>query len=75
MSVDAKSNNNVEKTISSIQIRKLKEEVGKITKVRSEIMIIWKDFKFHFELHRYIHLPKYKFNKAIKWIKNYKFNM
>lgn len=55
-------------TISLDQIKILKDIV---TQKPQRNITIWKKFNAYFDISRYIHLPKEKFGKAKKWLKEY----
>ena len=61
-------NNN---TISSVQAGILREIVKRKGQNRQQISKIWFAFKAHFDLTRYSHLPKAKFEEACQWLKNW----
>ena len=57
--------------ISSSQCSILQSLVKEKARSKKQMIQIWFAFKKHFDLTRYVHLPKDKFEEACSWIKNY----
>ena len=55
--------------ISSNQAQILKDLVKKKGKNKKGMFKIWSQFKRRFDLTRYVHLPEYKFEEALQWLK------
>ena len=61
---------NTESFISKQQGQMLQKLVKDKAKSQQQMFQIWSEFKKQFEVTRYIHLPKKKFEEALKWLKN-----
>ncbi|NUM33953.1 MAG: ORF6N domain-containing protein [Candidatus Brocadiae bacterium] len=59
------------KAISSLQCGTLRGLVKQKCSNKKQMGQVWLDFKRHFDLTRYVHLPKEKFDEACKWLKAY----
>ena len=57
--------------ISSSQCSILQSLVKEKARSKKQMIQLWFAFKKHFDLTRYVHLPKNKFEEACSWIKNY----
>lgn len=56
--------------ISKDQAKKLSSLVKEGCSNKKDVIRFWHRFKKEFDVTRYVHLPKGKYKKAIKWIKN-----
>ncbi|MEK7486895.1 MAG: ORF6N domain-containing protein [Planctomycetota bacterium] len=59
----------VDGLISKHQGQQLQNLVKTKAKSKKQMLQIWFQFKKRFEVSRYVHLPKEKFNEALKWLK------
>lgn len=57
--------------ISPAQARQLKSKVAQKSRSKSETMRIWSAFKATFDVTRYVHLPRSRFEEALQWIDRY----
>ena len=60
-----------EDLISPAQARQLKDKVAQKSRDRSDTMRIWAAFKAAFNVARYIHLQRSRFEEALRWIERY----
>ncbi|MEK7485003.1 MAG: hypothetical protein AABZ60_11810 [Planctomycetota bacterium] len=58
---------NQPETISSEQIKILKQKVNE----KGKSLTVWAKFKLHFEISRYIFLPRNRFQEALDWLSSY----
>lgn len=59
-----------ESHISSGQAQILRTLAKEKTKNGGSVMKLWAKFKVQFDIERYVHLPKNRFDEAVKWIEN-----